>query len=180
MKRIFKLSGTLLFNQFIADIAGGMCVISLPFMFGQTMFTYILNLSLLVFFFYYISYNGAYKDGFHDIGKHSSDRYDNGFVRRGLLASFIAASPSIIMFLLWLIGKKFGIPALYALQFPLSLWSWFSFWPLQHIFPNHLASCYLITIAMQLIFPVIGYCCGYKGIVFKDQFLKLLGMNKKR
>ncbi len=174
MKPIFKLSVTLLFNQFIADIASAMCVISFPFLFGESQGTYILFAAVTLFFYYYISYHGAYKTGFHDISRHSSQQYDKGYVRRGFLSSLIAALPSIVMFALWYIGKTFSLNALKAFVFPLTLWCHYGAWPLLKIFPNHMAFVFLICIATQILFPLVGYISGYKGIVYlqriKDAF----------
>lgn len=169
MKPIYKLSGTLLLNQFLADIACGMCVIPFPFMFGDSLFTYILFAALMIFFFYYISYHGAYKVGFHDVGRRSSKEYDRGYLKRGLLASLLAASPSIIMFLLWKIGKIFGLIWLQTLQFPLFLWTMYGYWPISHIIPNHITITFLLCILMQIVFPMIGYISGYKGIVYTQK-----------
>lgn len=175
MKSVFKLSGTLLLNQFLANIACAMCVIPFPFMFHETLFTYILFTMLMIFFFYYISYHGAYKVGFHDISRHSNKEYDRGYLKRGVIASLIAASPSLIMFILWYIGREFGIVVLHSFQVPLFLWNMFGYWPIIHIIPNHIMSTFLICIAVQLFFPLVGYISGYKGIVYsqkiKDAFL---------
>lgn len=176
MKPVLKLSGSLLLNQFLADIASAMCVIPFPFMFDDTLFAYILYTAFMVFFFYYISYHGAYKVGFHDVGRHSSEEYDKGYLGRGVLAALLAAAPSILMFILWKIGKMLGIVVLQTLQFPLFLWSMYGYWPLSHIWPNHITLVFLLCIAMQIIFPLIGYISGYKGIVYshhiRDAFFK--------
>ncbi len=169
MKPVFKLSGSLILNQFLADIACGMCVFPFPMLFSDSLFTYLLFSAFIIFFFYYISYHGAYKVGFHDVGRHSSEQYDKGYLKRGVLASLIAASPTILMFVLWKIGAAFNIMILKALQFPLFLWTMYGYWPLSHIFPNHITTCFLLCIAMQLIFPMIGYVSGYKGIVYTQK-----------
>lgn len=175
MKPIWKLSCTLIFNQFLANIACAMCVIPFPFMFGDSLFTYTLFAALMFFFFYYISYHGAYKVGFHDVGRHSSKEYDAGYLFRGILASLLAALPSIIMFFLWLIGRTFGIVALHSFQFPMFLWNMFGYWPVSHIIPNHITLVFVICIVTQILFPFIGYISGYKGIVYslriKEAFL---------
>ncbi len=175
MKPVLKLSGTLLLNQFLANIACAMCVIPFPFMFGESLFTYTLFTALIMFFFYYISYHGAYKVGFHDVSRRSSKEYDKGYLKRGIIAALLAASPSILMFVLWYIGRAFGIVALHSLQVPLFLWNMFGYWPITHIIPNHIASTFLICIAVQILFPLVGYISGYKGIVYslkiKDAFL---------
>lgn len=169
MKQTLKLSGTLLLNQFLADIACAMCVIPFPFMFGDNLVTYILFAVFIGFFFYYISYHGAYKVGFHDVGRRSSVEYDKGYLKRGLTATFLAAAPSILMFILFIIGKYCGIVSLSAIQFPLLLWSLFGYWPLVHIFPNHIVTVFVLCILMQIIFPMVGYISGYKGIVYFDR-----------
>ncbi len=181
MKPVYKLSGTLLLNQFLADIACGMCVIPFPLMFGDTLFTYILYAALMMFFFYYISYHGAYKVGFHDVGRRSSAAYDRAYLRRGLIACLLAASPSIVMFVLWKIGKIFGILWLQTLQFPLFLWTLYGYWPISHIIPNHITATFLICIILQIIFPMIGYISGYKGIVYSQKIMdKINGMSKHK
>jgi len=175
MKPVLKLSGTLLLNQFLADIACAMCVIPFPFMFGESLFTYSLFTALIMFFFYYISYHGAYKVGFHDISRRSSKEYDKGYLKRGITAALIAALPSILMFILWFIGREFDIIALHSLQVPLFLWNMFGYWPIIHIIPNHIFCTFLICIIVQIIFPLVGYISGYNGIVYslkiKDAFL---------
>ena len=178
MKPVLKLSGTLLLNQFLANIACGVCVIPFPFFFGERRFTYVLFLALDLFFFYYISYHGAYKSGFHDVSRHSSVEYDRGFIKRGLLASFFAALPSILMFILWFIGRKLAINALLFFQVPLFYWGLFGSWPLVHLMPNHMASVFALTILAQLVFPLVGYFSGYKGIVYRDALMRLTGLKK--
>ena len=178
MKQILKLSGTLLLNQFLADIACGVCVIPFPFFFGENPFTYVLFLLLEVFFFYYISYHGAYKYGFHDVARHSSAEYDKGYIKRGIVASLCAAAPSILMWILWYIGKTFAIEGLLFFQIPLFYWGLFGSWPLVHLIPNHLASVFGLTILVQFLFPLVGYYSGYKGIVYHDKFLRLIGIKK--
>lgn len=181
MKPVLKLSGTLLLNQFLANIASAMCVIPFPMVFGDSVFTYSLYTALMLFFFYYISYHGAYKVGFHDVGRHSSNEYDKGYLGRGILAALFGAAPSIIMFIIWRLGKSFGIIALQALQFPLFLWNMFGYWPISHIIPNHMTATFLICIAVQIIFPLIGYISGYKGMDYslkiKETILKLTKHN---
>lgn len=179
MKPVWKLSATLLLNQFLADIACGMCAIPFPFMFGESKFTYILLILFIGFFFYYISYHGAYKVGFHDESKHSSNLYDKGYIKRGFLASLIAAAPTILLFVLWYIGKSFGIAILHALQMPLFFWTLYGSWPITNLIPNHMATAFLICMAVQLVFPLIGYYSGYRGIVYSDYILKWIGLDKK-
>lgn len=179
MKSVFKLSGTLLLNQFLADIACGMCVIPFPFMFGDTVFAYVLYTVFMLFFFYYISYHGAYKVGLHDISRHSSKEYDKGYIKRGFLAVFFALLPSLIMFILWFIGRSFNFLPLKALQFPLCLWCLYGFWPLSKLLPNHMFLCFLICLLVQLVFPLIGYYSGYRGIVYSQKVLDFLGKDKK-
>ncbi|MBQ6946917.1 MAG: hypothetical protein IJN42_02625 [Clostridia bacterium] len=174
MKLVLKLSGTLLLNQFIANIACCMCVIPFPFVFGEAFLTYVLFLALDVFFFYYISYHGAYKSGFHDVSRHSSSEYDRGYLGRGLLASLLGATPSILMLLVWGIGYIGDFVYLKSGLYVFSIWNLFGYWPLSHIIPNHMAINCALCLLMQIAFPFIGYVCGYKGIVFtqriKDAF----------
>lgn len=164
----------MLLNQFLANIACGMCIIPFPFIFGNTLLTYILFIALNTFFFYYISYHGAYKTGFHDVSRRSSKEYDRGYLKRGLLATLIAAAPSIIMLLMWLLGRAFDIVFLKSALYPLTMWNLFGTWPLRQIIPNHILATVLICIAMQILFPLVGYISGYKGIIYtqklKDAF----------
>lgn len=169
MKPVFKLSGTLILNQFLANIACGMCIIPFPFVLGNQLLTYILFLSLNFFFYYYISYHGAYKAGFHDVNRHSSEAYDNSYIKRGLLATLIAASPSIILLILWLIGRLINNGALKSSLYLLTMWNLFGSWPLRQIMPNHIFVDIIICIAVQIIFPMIGYISGYKGISYTQK-----------
>lgn len=180
MKPAFKLSLTLLLNQFLADIASGMCVIAFPFMFGDTVFCYVIYTAFMMFFFYYISYHGAYRVGFHDISRHSSEQYDRGYIKRGITASAIALSPSLLMFILLWIGRTCKIVVLQTLQMPLAMWCLYGFWPISKLIPNHMMLSFAICLLVQFVFPLIGYFCGYRGIVFSQKLLKLIGMDRDK
>lgn len=176
MKPVFKLSGTLLLNQFIADIACCMCIIPFPFVFGQnSLLTYVLFLILNVFFYYYISYHGAYKAGFHDVSRHSSEAYDQGYLLRGLLGAVLGAVPSLLMLLVWAVGHFGGVLYLKSGLYVFTMWNLFGYWPLQHIIPNHPVLICLVCLAMQILFPFIGYISGCKGIVYSQKLKDAFG-----
>ncbi len=169
MKSVFKLGGTLILNQFIADIACAMCILPFPMIFGKdSVTTYVLFLILDMFFFYYISYHSAYKVGFHDVSRHSSEQYDRGYLGRGLLAAIAGAAPSLLMLLVYLIGHIGNIVQIKSALYVFRMWNLYAYWPLSQLIPNHVVWICVICLLTQMVFPFIGYVCGCKGIVFSQ------------
>ncbi len=178
MKSIFKMGLTLFFNQFIANVATSMCIIFIAMFFGNGLFGNSIFLAITLFFFYYISYNGAYKYGFHDEEKLKKDKSKLGYIRRGFLACLIGNIPTIVLYVLYLLGSILQHTVLYSVRYWYTLWTMYLNWPIASILPNHTTAFLPLALVMSVVFPLFGYVCGYHGIVFKDSIMKVLNLKK--
>lgn len=179
MKSLFKMGLTLFFNQFIADVATSMCIIFVAMFFGNGLYGNTIFLAITLFFFYYISYNGAYKYGFHDKDRLKKDKEKFAYIGRGFIACIIGNIPTILLYFIYLVGALAQNSLLYSLRYWYTLWTMYLNWPIAAIFPNHTTAILPLALVMSIIFPLFGYICGYHGIIFKDIFLKLLNIKKQ-
>ncbi|MBQ8894174.1 MAG: hypothetical protein IJ043_07170 [Clostridia bacterium] len=170
MKHIFKLSGALLMDQLIGVIAGFMWVLCITIannmLFKNDLIGYALALIICFGLFAYITYNSAFKSGFHDSHRAIKDMEYKGYLYKGVFAGIISAVPLLILYMIYRTTGS-GIVAVYF-QLANMYWTW----PMIKIFPNHLQLVMVLAFVPMVIIPWIGYIAGYKNFMVTDILLK--------
>ncbi len=167
MKHILKLIGALLLDQFIAIIAGCMMVVMVVTIFQNSLTGFIVAFLICFSFFAYISYNSAFKYGFHDSHRAIKDPLYHGYLYKGALAGALSAIPLLIFYIVYSITKA-GILGIYYMIANM-YWTW----PMINIFPNHKTLAMLTVFIPMILVPWIGYIAGYKTFYFYDLVVKL-------
>lgn len=179
MKDIFKLSLSLLANQFLASVGGYMCIIFVWLIGGSSIWSQFLFLLMTFPFFIYIEYRAAYKYGFHDSNRRNNPE-DRSYIYKGAVAGLISAVPLYILIITHIIANYMGAST--VAQFSklyTRMFSMYYNWPMCNIFPNHNIAVMLTSMLPVIIFPALGYIAGYKNIVISDKFFKLIGFSPK-
>lgn len=173
MIKTLKLSLSLLGNQFLASVAGFMCVIFVWLLAGNSILAHIIFLLFTYPFFVYIEYRAAYNSGFHDPDRRNAPD-KKSYLCKGAVAGLISAIPLYVLIILFFIARGQGIGLLteYAKLYA-RIGAMYYNWPMCNIFPNHIASVFLSSMIPPVIIPMIGYIFGYKHIMLTDKFVKL-------
>ena len=180
MKKILKLSLSLLGNQFLASVAGFMCVIFVWLLAGNSILAHIIFLLFTYPFFVYIEYRAAYNTGFHDPDRRNAPD-KKSYIYKGAIAGFISAIPLYVLIVLFFIARGQGNVLLteYAKLYA-RIGAMYYNWPMCNIFPNHIAAVFLSSTVPPIILPMIGYIFGYKHIMLTDIVCKLFRIDPKR
>ncbi len=179
MKNIFKLSLSLLANQFLASVGGFMCIIFVWMLAGDSIWSQIIFLLFTFPFFTYIEYKSAHKYGFHD-----SDRRNNPdskkYLYKGAVSGIISSIPLYSLVAIYIVSNNSG--SIVIAQFSklyTRIISMYYNWPMCNIFPNHITEVFLSSLIPLIIIPMIGYIAGYKGIYITDGFFRMLKGTQK-
>lgn len=174
MKNILKLSVSLFFNQILAIVAGGMCIIPSRLFFGNALIGSAVFLAVTLSFFAYIEYKAAFKYGFHDSDRRNKPN-SRLYLSKGLISGLISAIPLLVLVILYLISLFNGNLSLRAAS---TLFTGFASmyyaFPLSGIIPNHITEIFLTSLIPTLLFPWLGYIAGYKNIVIFDKICQIL------
>lgn len=174
MKKIFKLSLSLLGNQFLASIGGFMCVIFVWLLAGDSIYAHLIFLLFTYPFFIYIEYRSAFNYGFHNSDRRNKPK-SKSYIYKGALAGAISGIPLFALISVYIISLASNniflseTAKLYA-----RIISMYYSWPMCNIFPNHILEVLLSSVIGVILFPTLGYIAGYKNIVISDKIYKLL------
>lgn len=175
MKHVLKLTGVLLLDQFIGIISGCMLVLCVSALFNNSLTGYILAFCICFSFYAYVTYNSAYKSGFHDNHRVIKDTLYKGYLYKGAISGGVAAIPVMFVYIFYRLTGA-GILEIYHMICSM-YWSW----PMRNIFPNHKQLVLLLGFVPMIIIPWLGYIAGYKNFWFTDFFLNILNkFNKEK
>ena len=166
MKHILKLAGSLLLDQFVGIISGFMLVLCVSVLFQNSLSGYTLAFCICFGFYYFVTYNSAFKSGFRDKHRILKDRSYKGYLYNGLIAGAVAAIPLVILFILCRVTEA-SIMVLYYMIVNM-YWSW----PMMNIFPNHLNAVMICAFVPMAIIPWAAYIAGYHNFLFSDLIIK--------
>ena len=166
MKHILKLSLSLLMDQFVGIISGFMLVLCVSALFQNSLSGFFLAFCVCFGFYYFVTYNSAFKSGFHDKHRIVKDQSYKGYLYKGLIAAVIAALPLVCLFILCRITKA-TILVLYYMIFNM-YWSW----PMMNMFPNHLNLVMILAFVPMIVIPWCAYIAGYHNFMISDVILK--------
>ncbi len=174
MKNVFKLSLSLLGNQFLASIGGFMCIIFVYMVAGDSIASQIIFLAITFPFFLYIEYRAAFTRGFHDPDRRNAPK-SRAFVWRGALAGIISAVPLYVLIILYLVFYSSGaVASANLIKLFTRMISMYYNWPLCNIFPNHTPEVFLTSMVWVVIVPMLGYIAGYKNFMMSEKLYCLL------
>lgn len=172
MKNIFKLSLSLLGNQFISVIGAAMCIIFTNLFFGDTILAHIVFLLFTMPFFIYIEYRAAFTYGFHDSNRRNAPE-DKSYLYKGFFAGLISYIPLIILIIIYLCYFYSGmIPWANFYKIIIRIASMYYNFPMCNLFPNHSPLVLVTSIIAPVIVPMLGYIAGYKNFVLSELFFK--------
>ena len=173
MKKIFKLSLSLLANQFLASIGGFMCVIFVWLLAGDSIYAHLIFLLFTYPFFIYIEYRAAFNYGFHDPKRKNSPN-SKSYIFKGALAGLISAIPLYTLIIIYIVNVHLNniLLSAYAKLYT-RIFSMYYNWPMCNIFPNHTIGVFLSSMIGVIIFPMLGYIAGYKNFVISDKIIKI-------
>lgn len=171
MGSVFKLSLSLLGNQILASVAGGMSVFFVYFIAGDSIWSQIIFLAITMSFFIYIEYRAAYNYGFHNPDRRNAPE-SKSYLYKGALAGLISFIPLLILIVLFIIFQ-FNGNVLLAQTFKLyaRMFAMYYNWPMCNIFPNHDIAVLISSIIPAVVLPAFGYIAGYKNIMISDKII---------
>ncbi len=167
MKNLIKTVGALLLDQLVGIISGFMLVLCVSVIFKNSLNGYIIAFCICFGFYAYVTYNSAFKAGFHDSHRIAKTPSYYGYLYKGALAGAVSALPLLVIYILYRITNA-GIIALYYMIANM-YWTW----PMGNIFPNHLPTVLALSFIPPVIIPWIGYIAGYKNFMVYDLAVKL-------
>lgn len=174
MKNTFKLSLSLLANQFLASIGGFMCVIFVFLLARDSIYAHIIFMIFTYPFFIYIEYRSAFNYGFHDPDRRNKPK-SKKYLYKGAISGFISGIPLIALIVLYIFSSNAGnlfwseTAKLYT-----RIIAMYYNWPMCNMFPNHTLEVFLTSLIGIIIFPMIGYIAGYKNFVISDKIYCML------
>lgn len=167
MKHLFKLAGSLLLDQFVGIISAFMLVLCVAGIFKNSLTGYALAFCICFGFYVYVTYNSAFKSGFHDSHRAIKDRQYKGYWYKGGIAGAISALPLFVIYVVYQITGA-GIVAVYYMIADM-YWTW----PMCCMFPNHRQAVIALAFVPIVVIPWIGYIAGYKNFMITDVVMKL-------
>ena len=179
MKSLFKLSLSLLANQFLASVGGFMCIIFVWLIAGDSIWSQLIFLLMTFPFFVYIEYRAAYKYGAHDPDR-LNKKHSNSYIIKGALSGLISAIPLFILIITFIITETAGnIGISQFAKLYTRIISMYYNWPMCNIFPNHTIAVFLSSMLPVVIIPAVGYIAGYKNFILIDYIYKLFNISPK-
>lgn len=167
MKHFFKLFGSLLADQFIGCISGFMLILCVSTFFKNSLSGYVLAFIICFGFYAYVTYNSAFKSGFHDHHRTIKDTRYSGYLYKGASAGALSATPIMILYIIYKITGS-GILGVYYMVANM-YWTW----PMINIFPNHQPLVMPLVVLPVVIIPWIGYIAGYHNFLITDHLVNL-------
>lgn len=174
MRSVFKLSLSLLGNQILASVAGGMSVFFVYFIAGDSIWSQLIFLAITMSFFIYIEYRAAFNYGFHNPDRRNAPE-SKSYLYKGAFAGLISFIPIIIMIILFIVFQS-SDNVLLAQTFKLytRMFSMYYNWPMCNIFPNHDIAVLVSSIIPAVLFPALGYIAGYKNVMISDKLIVIV------
>lgn len=173
MKKILKLSLSLLGNQVLGFVGSMMCVNFVALVLGNTIYAHLMFLVINLLFFIYIEYRAAFTAGFHDSDRRN-DPKSKKYITRGLWAGIISIIPLIILvgfFVYTFIVNN--VPLMNTFTLIIRTVSMYYTHPMLNIFPNHTLEVMLTSVIVPTIVPMLGYIAGYKNYEWTYEILKI-------
>lgn len=171
MKHIFKLTGSLILDQFVGIISGCMMVLPVVLLnqsvIKNGLYGYLLAFIVCFGFYTYTTYRSAFQSGFRDHHRIIKDKKYRGYWYKGLIGGLIAMIPLLVIYIFYRITGA-GIIAVYF-QMADMYWTW----PMINILPNHKQLVMILAFVPMIIIPWIGYIAGYKNFLIVDALLNL-------
>lgn len=167
MKHFFKGIGSLLLDQLVGIISAFMLVLCVSTIFENSLTGYTVAFLICFGFYAYVTYNSAFKSGFHDKKRIFKDPQYWGYLYKGALIGVVAALPLLTLYVAYRISGA-GILALYYMIADM-YWTW----PMINMFPNHQAFVMAIAFVPMVLIPWVAYIAGYKNFMISDQVIKL-------
>ncbi len=167
MKHLLKGIGSLLLDQLVGIISGFMLVLCVSAIFNNSLTGYTVAFCVCFGFYAYVTYNSAFKSGFHDKKRISKDPHYFGYLYKGALIGGVAALPLFSLYITYRISGA-GILALYYMIADM-YWTW----PMINMFPNHQPFVMAFAFVPMIVIPWIAYIAGYKNFMISDQAIKL-------
>ena len=173
MKKILKLSLSLLANQFLASIGGFMCVIFVWLIARDSIYSHLIFLLITYPFFIYIEFRAAFNYGFHNPDRRNKPE-SKSYIYKGALSGLISAIPLIVLICIYIVTRSSNvILSETAKLYSLIICMYYN-WPMCNIFPNHVTAVLLSSIIGVVIFPMLGYIAGYKNFILRDKIYEIL------
>lgn len=166
MKRLLKLSGSLILDQFVGIIAGSMLVLCVALL-KNSLMAYVGAFIFAFSFYAYATYNSSFKCGFRDHHRIRKDATYKGYLYKGAISGFIAAIPLSSLYFVYLFTRSTNVFVVYMIAD--MYWTW----PLKGIIPNHPLIVTTTSLIPMVIIPWLGYIAGYKNFLFQDLFVNL-------
>ncbi len=167
MKHFFKLFGSLMADQFIGCISGFMLVLCVATFFKNSLMGFVLAFIISFGFYAYVTYNSAFKSGFHDSHRAIKDENYSGYLYIGAAAGALSAAPLMILYIIYK-ALNAGILGVYYMVANM-YWTW----PMINIFPNHQPLVMPLVVIPMILIPWLGYIAGYKNFLLLDYFMNL-------
>lgn len=162
MKNIFKLSLSLLANQFLASIGGFMCIIFVWLIAGETIYAHMLFLLITFSFFIYIELRAAYKYGYSNPDRRNKPQ-SKSYIFKGALSGLISSIPLMILIFIYIFTRPSSILISETAKLYSRIICMYYSWPMCNIFPNHVTAVLLSSLIWLIVLPMIGYIAGYKN-----------------
>ena len=180
MKKVLKLSLSLLGNQVLGFVGSVMCIISVNLIAGDTIYAHLLFLLINLSFFIYIEYRAAFTSGFHD-----ADRRNNclskKYIWKGALAGVISIIPLLIIISFFLYAYFIGnVPLTNTFTILLRISAMYYVYPMLNILPNHMLAVVLSSVIVPIVVPMLGYIAGYKNYEWTYEILKIRLKKEKK
>ena len=167
MKHILKCAASLILDQFVGIISGFMLVLCVSTIFENSLTGYTIAFCICFGFYAYVTYNSAFKSGFHDKNRTEKTPHYFGYLYKGALAGIVAAIPLLTLYIAYRMTNA-GIVALYYMIANM-YWTW----PMINIFPNHQQFMMAVAFLPMILIPWFGYIAGFKNFMISDLALKL-------